>query len=201
MHAPKRPLSSHRPRRALRLLAFLALVAAAAATLATAAGAGQPIRDTIHVEEEFVEANFCGAPGLTVNFKLVADIQIKAAPRGRDGLVYFAQHVTRRDVVTNLANNRSLTASFRVLEKDLHVSDNGDGTLTIVVFATGNGVLYGPDGKAIARDPGQIRFELLVDHGGTPNDPDDDQVLDERLVKDSTGRSDDFCAAAVSALS
>jgi hypothetical protein len=131
----------------------------------------------------------------------VADIALKAAPRGKDGPVYFAQHVTRRDVVTNLANGRSVTALIRFLEKDLRVTDNGDGTLTIVVFATGNAVLYGPDGKAIARDPGQIRFELLVDHGGTPNDPDDDELLDFRVLKDSTGRSDDFCAAAVPALS
>ena len=185
----------------VRFTSILALVATAAVMLAAVAGAGQPIRETIHVEEEFIEENFCGAPGLTVNFKLVADIRIKAAPRGKGGLVYFAQHVTRRDVVTNLANGRSVSAFFRVLEKDLRVTDNGDGTLSILVLATGNAVLYGPNGKAIARDPGQVRFELLIDHGGTPNDPDDDEVLDFRLVKDSTGRSDDFCAAAVSALS
>jgi hypothetical protein len=94
-----------------------------------------------------------------------------------------------------------VTASFRVLEKDLRVTDNGDGTLTILVLATGNAVMYGPNGNAIARDPGQTRFELLVDHGGTPNNPDDDELPDFRIVKDSTGRSDDFCAAAVSALS
>jgi hypothetical protein len=61
-------------------------------------------------------------------------------------------------------------------------------------------VLYGANGKAIARNPDQIRVELLVDHGGTPNDPSDDEVLSEELVKDSTGRSDDFCEAAVPAL-
>ena len=61
--------------------------------------------------------------------------------------------------------------------------------------------LYGENGKAIARNPGQIRLELLVDHGSTPNDPSDDVVLSEELVKGSTGRSDDFCEAAVPALS
>jgi len=35
-------------------------------------------------------------------------------------------------------------------------------------------VLYGEDGKAIARDPGQVRAMILVDHGGTPADPFDD---------------------------
>jgi hypothetical protein len=87
-----------------------------------------------------------------------------------------------------------------VIEKDLRVTDNGDGTLTVLIMATGNGVLYGEDGKAIARNPGQIRLELFVDHGGTPNDPSDDVVLSEDLVKGSTGRSDDFCEAAIPAL-
>jgi hypothetical protein len=81
-------------------------------------------------------------------------------------------------------------------------SFNGDGTLTILILATGNDVLYGPDGKAIGRNPGQIRFEILVDHGGTPTDPSDDEFLANLgAVKGSTGRSDDFCEAAVPALS
>jgi len=103
-------------------------------------------------------------------------------------------------VLTNLANGKSLTSFARVTDKDLRVTDNGDGTLTVLILATGNAVLYGEDGKAIARNPGQIRIELLVDHGGTPNDPSDDEVLSEELVKGSTGRSDDFCEAAVPAL-
>jgi hypothetical protein len=90
---------------------------------------------------------------------------------------------------------------FRAGSDDPNVTDNGDGTLTILVLATGNDVLYGPDGKAIARNPGQIRFEVLIDHGGTPTDPlDDEFVADLGVVKGSTGRSDDFCAASVTAL-
>jgi hypothetical protein len=104
-------------------------------------------------------------------------------------------------VFTNLANDKSVPAVAKVIEKDLRVTDNGDGTLTILILATGNAVLYGQDGKAIARDPGQIRLELVVDHGGTPTDPSDDEELDFLIVRDSTGRSDDFCEAAMPALS
>ena len=68
-----------------------------------------------------------------------------------------------------------MTSSATIRDKDQRVTDNGDGTLTILVLATGNSTLYGPDGKAIARNPGQIRFEFLVDHGGTPTDPSDDE--------------------------
>ena len=57
-----------------------------------------------------------------------------------------------------------------MLEKDKRITDNGDGTLTILILATGNAVLYGANGKAIARNPGQVRFELVVAHNGTPND-------------------------------
>jgi len=46
------------------------------------------------------------------------------------------------------------------------VTDNGDGTLTILVLGTGNFTVNGEDGKAIARSPGQLRFELLIDHAG-----------------------------------
>ncbi len=186
--------------RTLRLSLMLALGAMVGAMVATSAGAGQPIRETIHDEGEFVIEDFCDVAGLDVNLAFVIDIRVQAAPRGPDGLVYFLQHGTRTEVVTNLANGKSVRSFTNVLEKDKRVTDNGDGTLTILILATGNAVLYGPNGKAIARQPGQVRLELVVDHGGTPNDPDDDEVLDFRLVKGSTGRNDDFCTAAVPAL-
>jgi hypothetical protein len=188
--------------RTLRFSAILALGVTAAVMLAAAAsaGPGKVFRETIYDEFEFVDDNFCDA-GLTVEVAVVLDIRVQAVAHGPDGLVYFLQHGTETDVLTNLENGRSLTAFSLVIEKDLRVTNNGDGTLTVLILATGNGVLYGEDGKAIARNPGQIRVELLIDHGGTPNDPSDDVVLSEELVKGSTGRSDDFCEAAVAALS
>ena len=95
---------------------------------------------------------------------------------------------------------KTVTLVNRANGKDLKLTDNGDGTLTAVTFGTGNTVLYGPDGKAIARNPGQSRFELLIDQRGTPTDPSDDELISIELVKGSTGRSDDICAAAIEAL-
>jgi len=186
--------------RTLRLGTVLALAAAAVAVaVATAASAGKVTRETIHEEFEFVDENFCDA-GLEVEIAVVLDIRVHAVPRGRQRLVYFLQHGTETNVFTNLANGTSLRSFGRVIEKDLRVTNNGDGTLTVLLLATGNATLYGENGKAIARNPGQIRIELLIDHGGTPNDPSDDEVLAEEVVKGSTGRSDDFCEAAVPAL-
>ena len=101
---------------------------------------------------------------------------------------------------TSRSSPETLTSVANVTEKDMRVTDNGDGTLTVVILATGNAVLYGQNGKAIARNPGQVRIELLVDDGGTPTDPSDDEILAEEVVRESTGRSDDFCDAAVPAL-
>ena len=46
-----------------------------------------------------------------------------------------------------------------------------------------------------------MRFKILIDHGGTPTDPSDDEFLEFLgVVKESTGRSDDFCAAILEAI-
>ena len=187
--------------RGLRLATILALGGVAAVVFAAGASAGKVSREAFHDERAFVVENFCDVPGLNVQVEVSRDVRVHVVPHGHDQLAYFLQHGTRTDVLTNLANGKSVTSATRVTEKDMRVTDNGDGTLTVLVLATGNGVLYGPDGKAIARNPGQIRFEILLDHGGTPTDPSDDEFLDFLgVVKDSTGRRDDFCEAAVAAL-
>ena len=186
--------------RTRRLKAILVLAATAAILLTAAASAGQVTREKIHDEGTQVLDDFCEVDGLTVELSFVLDLRVHAVPHGRDRLVYFLQHGKRTEVITNLANDRFVTTAAKVIEKDLRVTNNRDGTLTILILATGNATAYGENGKAIARGPGQIRFELVVDHGGTPNDPDDDEELSFRVVKDSTGRNDDFCGAVVPAL-
>jgi hypothetical protein len=169
--------------------------------LTSAASAGQVVRETIHEEGTNVIDDFCGVEGLTVEESAVIDARVKAVPHGRDRLVYFQSHGKFTQVITNLANGRSVTTVAKALEKDLRVTNNGDGTLTIIIIATGNAAVYGENGKAIGRNPGQTRLELIVDHGGTPSDPADDVELSLRVVRDSTGRNDDFCEVVVPALS
>ena len=174
-----------------------AVVVAALAAPATA----KPLEHgKFHEEFSDVVENFCDVPGLTVRFDGVAEGSFKANRRGRDGLVYFMEHVHVSDTGTNLANGQWIRDEVRTLTKDLHVTDNGDGTLTILALSTGNVVIYGADGEVLARNPGQVRFEVDVDHAGTPGDPSDDVFLAFRLVKELTGRTDDECAAAVGAL-
>jgi hypothetical protein len=180
-----------------RALTWAVVAVLATGALASTAGAGTPFRDTIHDEWSFQKDDFCDVSGLTVDVAGVIDIRIQVSSKGRDGLDYFLQHYTRTETLS--ANGVSLRRVSDFVEKDLHVTSNGDGTLTVLGVGTGNDVLYGPNGKAIARNPGQKRFELLIDDNGTPDDPFDDVVLDQQVVRDSTGRNDDFCDAEVAA--
>jgi hypothetical protein len=186
--------------RKLRLSALLALGVTAAAMLAAGAAAQPPFKERFHDEGTFVDEDFCGT-GLTVDGTFVEDGSLLVVAHGPDGLAYFLEHISTTVTSTNRANGKTVTVDSSVVNKDLRVTDNGDGTLTILVLVTGNDVFYGPDGKAIGRNPGQIRVEILVDHGGTPTDPSDDVQLDFRLVRESTGRNDNFCEVAVPALS
>lgn len=158
--------------------------------------------DTFHDEFSARVRNFCDVSGLTVRQDFTVDGRFAIKSHGSDQLPYFQGHARSRIVITNVATNESVTEVSNVLEKDLRISNNGDGTLTILVLATGNLVLYGENGKAIARNPGQVRYEILVDHGGTPSDPSDDDFLEfSGVIKESTGRTDDYCAAVVPAIS
>ena len=180
---------------------ILALVASAATVLVAGAHAGKLFSAPIDETDSHIEEDFCGVEGLTVGFATHTVGRVQAVPHGRDQLPYFGFNLKVTDVITNLANGSDVVAESTIRDKDLRVTDNGDGTLTVLVLATGNSVLYGEDGKVIARNPGQVRFELVVDHGGTPTDPSDDGEPDfVRVVKESTGRSDDYCEPAVAIL-
>ena len=179
----------------------VALGLVVAGMLATGASAGHAFKDAIHDEDSFVIEDYCETAGLDVELSYVLDLRMNVVQHG-DGYSYFLQHGKQSETIRNLANGKVVTTQSTVTEKDKQITDNGDGTLTVVVLATGNAVLYGPNGKAIARNPGQLRFELLIDQMGTPDNPFDDEIIDRGdVVKGSTGRSDDACTAAVPALS
>jgi hypothetical protein len=174
----------------------------ASIALAGAASAKPLERREFHEETTEIVEDFCDIPGLTVQVDSMTEGRFMLNPHGPDGLAYGIEHLEITDVFTNLDNGNDVTGEQAFMSKDLRVTDNGDGTLTILGLNAGKmGVVYGPDGKAIVRGPGQIRFELLIDNGGTPSDPFDDEFLEFLgIVKGPTGRTDDFCAAVVPVL-
>lgn len=177
------------------------LAAAAAASLVVVAGgaptAAKPIdRGTFHDEFTEIIENLCDVPGLTAQHDVVVDGRFLLNSHGPAGLAYGSNQGRSTDVYTILATGEVFTVETRFVGKDLRVTDNGDGTLTILVLQTGNQVLYGPDGTVLGRNPGQIRSEFLVDHNGTPADPFDDEFLEFLGDVKDTGRDDDFCENA-----
>ncbi len=166
-----------------------------AATSTAVAAVGPPVRESFVESWDFVDPDRCG---LEVRVSGEESVRLMTISHGRDGLVYYGARLRGFNSFTNLANGKSYSFAWVVNDKDLKITDKGDGTLTILVLATGNFHAYDADGKLLFADPGQIRYEVLIDHGGTPADPSDDVFLEDLgLVKGSTGRSDlegrDFC--------
>jgi hypothetical protein len=120
--------------------------------------------------------------------------------RGSSPFPYYRESVHGTVVTTNLETGGTFTNVFTSNSRDHSIVDNGDGTITITVFASGGSRFYDANGKLVLRDPGQVRFAFDIDYNGTPGDPSDDvEVPDSfRIVRPSTGNSDfsgrDFCA-------
>jgi hypothetical protein len=190
----------HRSSTIARRIGVGAAALAVALALTAPAGARPLERDVFHDEFSAVVPDFCDEPGLTVTYEAVVDGRSLFNTRKPGTPPFYLERVRVQETITNEEGD-FVTAVSGVLDKDLKITDNGDGTLTILVLATGSATLFDSSGKAIARNPGQVRFEILIDHGGTPADPSDDEFLEFLgLVKGSTGRNDDFCAAIVEAL-
>lgn len=156
--------------------------------VATPADASPPER--IPFEEHYQETveDWCGVPGLTVELDGV--VSGATLIRDRQGLLFFTDHI--RVVETHTGPNGVTTRYVeRSMIKDLEVVDNGT-TITVLVLGAGNAVLYGPDGRAIGRNPGQVRFRIVFDEVTG-------EELSFEIVKESTGRSDDLCAVEVAA--
>jgi len=123
--------------------------------------------------------------------------------RGSSPFPYGRESVHGTVVTTNLATGGTYTNVFTGNSRDHTIVDNGDGTITITIFASGGSRFYDADGNLVLKDPGQTRFAFDIDYNGTPGDPSDDvEVPDSfRVVRSSTGNSDlsdrDFCADLV----
>src|SRR6185503_2209211 len=98
-----------------------------------------------------VAEDFCDVAGLTVSFHAVVDGRFRVNTKGSDGLVYFAENTTVDNTYTNVDTGNVVTEHVRVLGKDLSVTDNGDGTLTVIQLSTGNATVYDSSGTAIGR--------------------------------------------------
>jgi len=159
--------------------------------LSAAAAAAQPLENAhftgtgVHVEQDIGECLWVPFP---IEHESRYNARFQLFRRGADGLLHSSFRYSSIDTVTNLDTGISLRSTTVQGERDVRVTDNGDGTLSIVVLLVGTTTYHAPDGALIGVDATKSTLELLVDHAGTPADWDDDVVLSETL-SDPVGTS------------
>ena len=159
------------------------------------AGAAPEEVDHFHDQFDFEVSDFCG----DLAVRIVGDFSGIIATRqvGREDLPHYTASSHGTETTTNLATGLSVTLIENGTSKDIRVVDNGDGTLTVLAAFNGRDVLIGPDGERLGHAAGSTRSEILLDHGGTPTDPSDDELIDEHVVSRNGLRKSpgaDFCA-------
>lgn len=155
-------------RRALALASATVLLLAGPANAANQQGA-------FHDEEDRVLD--CGG-GLVLNVHDVNDGTFIGVQHG-DGLWYFSEHWNHIVTYTNPDTGLAITTrNTGLATKDHKIIDNGDGTFTIQTLSPAPVGIFAPDGHKISHLSGLAVFLFLIDNGGTPQDPNDDEFLD-----------------------
>jgi hypothetical protein len=167
-----------------------------------AASASPAPWETVHevYDPPLTIENFCGVEGLTVVASGSIDFRHRTTTRGADNLPYYTEHITSFvDIFTNEATGAFVTTTGTYTFSAVRVTDNGDGTLTIIYQYTVNTSTSDDEGQVVAQDTGIYRYVSLVDDNGTPSDPNDDTELESSNLM-STGLEADSCATIVAAL-
>jgi hypothetical protein len=167
-----------------------ALVVAGIATSTTSAQA-RPV-DQFRSDERVNEVIEGYCPGETVH--LVARQLAVGVGRiaGPDRALRYTVRVRGRATITNIATGRAFAVAWNFIDQDMRVTDNGDGTLSILGHSPGSERVRGPDGKLVDVKAGLTRWIVLLDHGGTPTDGSDDTFLGIEFL--SGPRYEEFCA-------
>lgn len=155
-------------------------------TLGAGPAAAEPLEHVVF-EEPFSDEIDCG-DGLNVLMEGQDRVHFLLLARGPDGLLYGQANIAGAVSFTNPANGKSVTTTYHLLDKDLKVTDNGDGTYTIVVLNAGSQSFIGPDGRQLLLDAGQLLIELVLDVNG---EFISGEVLRQGGRWDTDGR--DFC--------
>ena len=75
--------------------------------------------------------------------------------RGSSPFPYYRESVHGTRVTTNLDTGGTYTNVFTANSQDHTITDNGDGTITITVYAAGGSRFYDQFGKLVLKDPGR----------------------------------------------
>ena len=127
-----------------------------------------PIDEVVTDEDE----NFCGDEALTVEFVTTGSAGSMWSRTAATSFRIRSQ-LQVHDVVTHLDNGNSVTSTATVRDKDQRVTDNGDGrSRSLSSLPAMRCIRAGRQGDR--EEPGQVRFEILINNNGTPTNPEDD---------------------------
>ena len=147
----------------------------------------------------FVVAGFCG--DMDVRIDVDGDFKVVGRESGPNRLGRYTVTNHGYETFTNLATGKVVTAYFDYVIQDVRLTDNGDGTITILYQTPGPERYFGPDGKVVLIDSRPQWWEVVIDLGN-PSDPSDDTVISEELVRDVAAHvNEDFCGAIRAATS
>jgi hypothetical protein len=197
------PHNSTSWRRGGRPLIIIATACAASMVASPAAQAQSVERSHEHVTDTF-DVQLCGLD-LVSTVDLIANEQERI---GSSGFPLFQLTASGTQTFTNPDNGKSITNQFAGLaSKDLSVTDNGDGTITLRTATTGVPErLRLPDGTILTMDVGRFVVVSLLDYNGTPTNADDDTLLSQSLAfeagphPDLDSNFDLFCQTLVANL-
>jgi hypothetical protein len=137
--------------------------------------------------------DFCEVPGLTVQLVSTSE-QLEKRTVHSDGLPYAMWHYTVSDVYTNVETGKSATEIAAENERIVRVTDNGDGTLTIIEFKVHNREIYDEDGGLIGQRDGHFTVKKTMYHQGTLSLGGDDVNVESNVPADNVVENgDDFC--------
>ena len=115
--------------------------------------AGPPATAAVIENSHFVDSDTfeVGCTGVNAEGLFVEDVHVLMKTTGPAGLVYFAVNVRGTTTYTDLDTDKSLTSVYTLNDRDLRVTDNGDGTLTITVQTSAVFRYLRPRGQAALR--------------------------------------------------
>jgi len=153
-----------------------------------------------HIVGTDPDDEICGIPVFTT-FDIIANEQERLAS---NGFPLFMGTGRGKITWTNPVNDQTVTLTFAGASKDLTVTDNGDGTITLRTAVIGAPELIKSSNGAVASiDAGRVVFVSVLDFNGTPTNTDDD-VFISGYIESISGPHPDlesdfelFCAVVV----
>jgi len=169
----------------MRARIALTAAAAAAAAITLVAPAAPASAKTFDVAR-FVDQHsqrLTDCPRIRGRIDVDFRVYLRAVARHRAKIVYYTEHDRGTRTITNLATGKAVREIYSEANKDQQITDNMDGTFTLIQKITGTFRTYGPDNKLILHEAGTLIYRLTLDNNGTPQDPSDDVVLDQSFVR------------------